>query len=69
MVSGHLGLLGNKYITAYGRKKVLIVTDGVERIQSGDASLKDVMAGSDGMTFTRRPAMSTGRLGAATWEA
>ncbi len=37
-------LMANKYITAYGRRKVMIVNAGVERVQSGDASLKDVMA-------------------------
>jgi uncharacterized protein (TIGR04442 family) len=37
-------LLTNKYITAYGKQKIKLVLKGIENIQQGEASLKDVMA-------------------------
>lgn len=37
-------LLGNKYITNYGRKKVQSMAEGIERIITGDASLRDLIA-------------------------
>jgi uncharacterized protein (TIGR04442 family) len=37
-------LLENKYITAYGRKKIELVLKGAYNIQQGEASVKDVMA-------------------------
>ena len=36
-------LLANKYITAYGRQKLKLVLKGIENIQQGEASLKDVI--------------------------
>jgi uncharacterized protein (TIGR04442 family) len=43
-------LTDNKYITAYGKRKLKLVNKGVENIQSGEASYKDVIA--DLMTLT-----------------
>ena len=37
-------LLDNKYITAYGKRKLKLVNMGVENIQNGEASYKDVIA-------------------------
>jgi uncharacterized protein (TIGR04442 family) len=37
-------LLENKYITGYGRRKINLIAKGIEDIQQGDASLKEVMA-------------------------
>jgi uncharacterized protein (TIGR04442 family) len=37
-------LLTNKYITAYGKQKIKLILRGIENIQQGEASLKDVMA-------------------------
>lgn len=36
-------LLGNKYITNYGKRKIALLLRGIENIERGDASLKDVM--------------------------
>jgi uncharacterized protein (TIGR04442 family) len=36
-------LLTNKYITAYGKQKIKLILKGIENIQQGDASLKDVV--------------------------
>ncbi len=36
-------LLTNKYITGYGRRKIRLVHKGIENIQQGEASLKDVI--------------------------
>jgi uncharacterized protein (TIGR04442 family) len=36
-------LLANKYITGYGRRKIKLVHKGIENIQQGEASLKDVI--------------------------
>ncbi|MDA8169409.1 MAG: TIGR04442 family protein [Nitrospiraceae bacterium] len=38
-------LLGNKYITNYGKRKIKTLADGVGRVVTGDASLRDVIAG------------------------
>lgn len=37
-------ILSNKYITAFGRKKIIAITKGIKKISAGDASLKDVIA-------------------------
>lgn len=37
-------LMDNKYITAYGKRKLKLVNKGVENIQSGEASYRDVIA-------------------------
>ena len=36
-------LLGNKYITSYGKQKIRLILEGIENIQQGEASLKDVV--------------------------
>lgn len=36
-------LLVNKYITGYGRRKIKLVHKGIENIQQGESSLKDVI--------------------------
>ncbi len=36
-------LLANKYITGYGRRKIKLVHKGIENIQQGESSLKDVI--------------------------
>jgi len=37
-------LLHNKYITAYGRRKINSILKGIAKISNGDASLRDVVA-------------------------
>jgi len=37
-------LLGNKYITHYGRKKVQALAQGLKRVLEGESSLRDVVA-------------------------
>ena len=37
-------LLNNRYITAYGKKKVGAVSKGMKKINAGDASLRDVVS-------------------------
>lgn len=37
-------ILSNKYVTAFGRKKIIAITKGIKKISAGDASLKDVIA-------------------------
>jgi uncharacterized protein (TIGR04442 family) len=36
--------LDNKYITAYGKRKLKLVVKGVENIQNGEASYRDVIS-------------------------
>jgi uncharacterized protein (TIGR04442 family) len=36
-------LTGNKYITGYGKKKIKLLVKGIDNIQQGEASLKDVV--------------------------
>ena len=36
-------LMENKYITGYGRRKLKLILKGIENIQNGEASYKDVM--------------------------
>lgn len=36
-------LLGNKYITSYGKQKIRLILEGIDNIQQGEASLKDVV--------------------------
>ncbi|MBI5641688.1 MAG: TIGR04442 family protein, partial [Nitrospirae bacterium] len=43
-------LLENNYITAYGKKKILLIYKGIEDIRQGDASLKDVLAALKSLT-------------------
>jgi len=38
-------LLYNKYITSYGRRKINAILKGMSKVQEGDASLRDVVAG------------------------
>lgn len=38
------GLLQNKYITSYGRKKIAAAARGITRITEGEAALRDVIA-------------------------
>lgn len=38
------GLLANKYITAFGKKKIRSLFDGVEKVLKGDASVRDVLS-------------------------
>ncbi|MDA8084772.1 MAG: TIGR04442 family protein [Nitrospiraceae bacterium] len=38
-------LLGNRYITSYGRQKIRLLLKGIDNVQQGEASLKDVTAG------------------------
>lgn len=47
-------LLANKYITAYGKQKIKLVIKGIEDIQLGEASLKDVMSGLRNVTEEER---------------
>jgi uncharacterized protein (TIGR04442 family) len=47
-------LLTNKYITAYGKKKIKLILKGTENIQQGEASLKDVMAELQNITEEER---------------
>lgn len=37
-------LMENRYITGYGRRKLKLILKGIENIQKGDASYKDVIA-------------------------
>ncbi|HMK49126.1 MAG TPA: TIGR04442 family protein [Thermodesulfovibrionales bacterium] len=37
-------LLSNKYITAYGRRKIQAISKGIRKIHEGDASLREVIA-------------------------
>ncbi len=37
-------LLANRYITFFGKKKIRTLTDGIERVSRGDASLKDLIS-------------------------
>lgn len=36
-------LLGNKYITGYGRRKINLISKGIKKISAGDASLRDIV--------------------------
>ncbi len=36
-------LFNNKYITTYGRKKIMAISRGIKKISSGDASIKEVV--------------------------
>jgi uncharacterized protein (TIGR04442 family) len=47
-------LIGNKYITNYGKKKIKLVLKGAENIMQGEASLKDVIAELKGITEEER---------------
>lgn len=38
------GLLANKYITTFGKKKVKVLYDGIEKVLRGDASVRDVVS-------------------------
>lgn len=43
-------LTGNKYVTNYGRRKIKLILKGIENIQRGDSSFKDVIADMKGLT-------------------
>ena len=43
-------LLGNKYVTNYGRRKIKLILKGIENIQHGDSSFKDVVADMKNLT-------------------
>lgn len=43
-------LLDNKYITAYGKRKLKVVIKGIENIQNGEASYRDVIAEISALT-------------------
>lgn len=43
-------LMDNKYITAYGKRKLKLVNKGVENIQNGEASYRDVIADLTALT-------------------
>lgn len=47
-------LLENKYITGYGKRKIKIILKGIENIQQGEASLKEVMAELKNVTEEER---------------
>jgi uncharacterized protein (TIGR04442 family) len=36
-------LLDNKYVTAYGKRKISTISKGIKKIAAGDASLKDII--------------------------
>jgi uncharacterized protein (TIGR04442 family) len=36
-------LLNNKYVTAYGKRKISTIAKGIKKISAGDASLKDII--------------------------
>jgi uncharacterized protein (TIGR04442 family) len=38
------GLINNKYITGYGKKKISAIAKGIKKISAGDASLRDVVS-------------------------
>lgn len=37
-------ILSNKYITAFGKKKIKVLSEGMERVLRGDASLRDILS-------------------------
>lgn len=37
------GLFNNKYITSYGRKKIIAISKGIKKISAGDASIKEIV--------------------------
>lgn len=43
-------LLANRYVTAYGKKKIKLITKGIENIQQGESSLKDIMSEMKGVS-------------------
>lgn len=47
-------LLVNKYITNYGRQKIRLILKGIDNIQQGEASLKDVITGLKKLTDEER---------------
>jgi uncharacterized protein (TIGR04442 family) len=47
-------LLENKYITGYGKRKIKIIVKGIENIQQGEASRKEVMAELKSVTEEER---------------
>ncbi len=36
-------LFNNKYITSYGRKKIIAISKGIKKISAGDASIKEIV--------------------------
>lgn len=47
-------LLGNKYITGYGRRKISAISRGIKKISAGDASLRDVVGEVKGIADEER---------------
>ncbi|MHB8881563.1 MAG: TIGR04442 family protein [Thermodesulfovibrionales bacterium] len=47
-------LLVNKYITNYGKQKIRLILKGIDNIQQGEASLKDVITGLKKLTDEER---------------
>ena len=47
-------LMHNKYITAYGKRKLKLLHKGVENIQNGEASYKDVIADLTAVTHEEK---------------
>ena len=37
------GLLTNRYVTGYGKKKIGALSKGIRKINAGDASLRDIV--------------------------
>lgn len=37
-------LINNKYVTRYGKRKIKSVVDGIDKVDKGDSSLKDVLS-------------------------
>ena len=47
-------LMENKYITSYGKRKLKLILKGIENIQNGEASYKDVIAELKALTDEER---------------
>jgi uncharacterized protein (TIGR04442 family) len=47
-------LLGNKYITGYGRRKINAISKGIKKISAGDASLRDIVGEVKSITDEER---------------
>lgn len=47
-------LLANRYITGYGKRKINSISRGMDEIENGESSLKEVIAGIQGLTDEER---------------
>lgn len=47
-------ILRNQYITGYGKRKIKLIAKGIENIQSGEASFKDVMLSLNALSDEER---------------